>query len=414
MNDELPRTRINKPHKHHKLIIFVVLVVIIYLIGNIYVNLDYQLKSPYNSKQTLNLSFHPQSKPTWVSNVESAMAISNHQILTSGAQKPLPTASTAKLITSLVVLKARPISPGHTGPIITMTPADVAIYNNYVSKNGSVVPIVAGENLDEYQILQGMLLPSADNLADILATWAYGSLSKYAQVANQFLKANNINNTHVGTDASGYSPTTVSTAKDLVKIGELVMKNPILAQIVNQQQAYDIPVVGTINNLNYLLGADYIVGIKTGSTGQAGGVFVGAAKYPINNKTAPIITAIMGTPDLNDALIDSSLMIQGAEKAFNNQQVLTANQVVANLNLPWGGQAQLLATKNASQTTWYYSSKKYQIKIQPIKVNKTHAGQNVGDLVLTANSYNPTQTIPLKLAKSIQEPLWWTVFHFNF
>jgi len=413
MNNE-PRTRISQSRKHHKLIIFVVLVIIVYLISNIYINLGYQIKSPYNPKQTLNLSFKPQSQPTWVSNAESAMAIDGHQILTSGSQKPLPTASTAKLITSLVVLKARPISPGHTGPIITMTPADVAIYNNYVSKDGSVIPIVTGENLNEYQILEGMLLPSADNLADILATWAYGSLSRYSQVANQFLKANNINHTHVGTDASGYSPTTVSTAKDLVKIGELVMKNPILAQIVDEKNAYDIPVAGTIHNLNYLLGADYIVGIKTGSTGQAGGVFVGAANYPINNKTTTIITAIMGTPDLNDALIDSSLMFQQAEKAFSTQQVISPNQVVANLNLPWGGQAQLLATKKADQTTWYYSSKKYQVKIPPIKINKTYAGQKVGDLILTANSYNPEQTIPLKLAKKIQEPLWWTIFHFNF
>lgn len=404
-----------KPHnkKHLFLKIFLVLIVVIYFAINMSINLSYAVQPSKNLNHNLILSFKPKNQPTWINNVESAMAINGQQILTYGQQKELPTASTAKLVTALVVLKAKPIPAGETGPIITMTPADVAIYNNYVKKNGSVMTIVNGENLNEYQILEGMLLPSADNLADILATWAYGSLSNYANVANQYLKQHHINHTHIGTDASGYSSSTISTAKDLVKIGELVMKNPVLAQIVGQKQAYDIPVVGTINNLNYLLGADGINGIKTGSTNLAGGVFVGSANYQLpNSKSVPIITAVMGTPDLNDALIDSSILIQNDEKDFTNQQIIQNNQVVGNLNLPWGGSNQILTAKPINEITWYYPSAQYRLKIKPLKINQKNTS-NIGQLVMVANPMNPSITVPIKLAHQIHEPLWWTIFHFN-
>ncbi len=407
-------TKPRKAHKKHLFLkIFIVLIVVIYVAVNMSINLSYAIQPTRNLNHNLNLSFKPKNQPTWINNIESAMAINGQQILTYGQQKELPTASTAKLITALVVLKAKPISPGHTGPIITMTPADVSIYNNYVKKNGSVMPIVNSENLNEYQILEGMLLPSADNLADVLATWAYGSLSNYANVANQYLKQHGINHTHIGTDASGYSSSTVSTAKDLVKIGELVMKNPVLAQIVGQKQAYDIPVVGTINNLNYLLGADGINGIKTGSTNLAGGVFVGSASYQLpNNRSVPLITAIMGTPDLNDALIDSSILIQNDEKDFSNQQVIQNNQAVGNLNLPWGGTDQILTTKSINEVTWYYPNTQYRLKIKSLKVNQKHL-TNIGQLTTIANSMNSSVNIPVKLAQPIHEPLWWTIFHFN-
>src|SRR5882672_4776118 len=60
-------------------------------------------------------------------------------VLTSGTQKALPTASIAKIITCLAVLQAKPLNVGDQGPSMTLTQADVDIYNAYVAKGGSVV-----------------------------------------------------------------------------------------------------------------------------------------------------------------------------------------------------------------------------------------------------------------------------------
>jgi D-alanyl-D-alanine carboxypeptidase (penicillin-binding protein 5/6) len=42
-----------------------------------------------------------------------------------------------------------------------------------------------GEELSEYQALQALLLPSANNIAETLARWAFGSIDAYNAYANQ-------------------------------------------------------------------------------------------------------------------------------------------------------------------------------------------------------------------------------------
>ena len=87
-----------------------------------------------------------------------------------------------------------------------------------------------------------------------MAIWAFGSLKNYSQAANQYLEDQGLVETHVGSDASGFNPSTTSTARDLVRIGELVMQDPVLKQIVGQSSASDFPVVNNIKNVNSLLG----------------------------------------------------------------------------------------------------------------------------------------------------------------
>ena len=95
---------------------------------------------------------------------------------TSGAAAPLPMASTAKMMTALLVLEDHPVAINDPGPVLTVTRADVATYFAERSQGESVVPVAAGEQLTEYQLLQGLLLPSASNFADLLANWDAGSV----------------------------------------------------------------------------------------------------------------------------------------------------------------------------------------------------------------------------------------------
>jgi D-alanyl-D-alanine carboxypeptidase (penicillin-binding protein 5/6) len=148
-----------------------------------------------------NLSVEAQTSPSlnWPSQGESAVGIVGTNILQSiGDSTPKPTASTAKLITALMVLKAKPLSVSDTGPTVTLTQADVNIYNAYLAEDGSVVQVQAGEQITEYQMLEAMLLPSANNIADSLAIWAYGSLSAYSTAANAYVKSLGLSATTIG------------------------------------------------------------------------------------------------------------------------------------------------------------------------------------------------------------------------
>jgi D-alanyl-D-alanine carboxypeptidase (penicillin-binding protein 5/6) len=250
--------------------------------------------------------------------------VGSGMIQTRGTQTSVPTASTAKMITALVVLHAKPLSLGQTGPTLTMSRNDIALLNKYIASNGSMIgKVIVGEQLSEYQMLEAMMLPSANNMADSLAIWAYGSLPAYQEAANNYLASKGLQNTHVGTDASGLDPSTVSTAHDMVLIGELVMQNPVLAEIVGKQRVNSFPLIGTITNTNALLGKSGIVGIKTGNSDQQNGAYVAAANITVNGRTETIVTAILGAPSLDDAMNASLPLLKSVEP--NSKPVISSD-----------------------------------------------------------------------------------------
>jgi serine-type D-Ala-D-Ala carboxypeptidase (penicillin-binding protein 5/6) len=351
----------------------------------------------------------------WPSAGQSAIAIIDSPILeTHGMQTPVPTASTAKLITALVVLNAKPLALNQPGPILSLTASDVALYDSYVAQDGSVVPVQTGEQISEYQVLQTLLLPSANNMADSLAIWAFGSLDAYKAAATDYLTQHGLTATHIGSDASGFSPGTTSTADDLVKLGTLAMQNPVLAQIVNQSTAIGIPVAGTIKNVNFLLGSDGIIGIKTGNTDQAGGVFVSASRIPVNGKPVTIVTAVVDQPSLLDAMKSSQSLIQSAQTNFKPARVVTAGAAVDSYALPWSnhGNVQAIASQNLTVTTWLGSPTATALaQAKPVPASAT-AGKTVGTITTEPSPFSSPQQTPLKLQTAIPKPsIWWRFLH---
>ena len=196
-------------------------------------------------------------------------------------------ASTIKIITALAILDKKPLQTGQQGPYITLGTSDVAIYQDYLRRGGSVAKVAAGEKISQYQALQAMLLPSANNIADSLVIWAFGSQKAYLSYAADFVASIGLKNTHLA-DASGFSPNSTSTAEDLVTAGLKAMRNPVIAEIVAQKQA-KIPIAGVIQNVNWLLGKDGIIGIKTGHTDEAGGCYLFASRMIIAGKRVNIL-----------------------------------------------------------------------------------------------------------------------------
>lgn len=355
-----------------------------------------------------------ESKISWPALGQSAVGVLGTSIIdTHETQKPVPTASTAKMITALMVLKVKPLSLGDKGPLISLTPADVAIYNAYVAEQGSVVQVQAGEQMSEYQMLEAMLLPSANNIADSIASWAYGSLPAYSEAANQYLQKIGLSQTHVGPDASGFIPSTVSTAHDLVRIGEIVMNNPVLASIVKQTSATGIPVVNNIKNVNYLLGTANIIGVKTGNTDQAGGVYVGAAKTIINGQAVTIVTADEGTPNLAQAVSGSLPLIVSAQSNYQQVKLLSAGSVVANYILPWDHQKIPVITSAPFKVYVWGGDKAIvsSISLKSIKYPAL-ANQNVGSINSQSNNELGVNSASLKLQIGFSKPsILWRLEH---
>jgi D-alanyl-D-alanine carboxypeptidase (penicillin-binding protein 5/6) len=324
----------------------------------------------------------------------------------NGTQKAAPIASVAKVMTAYSVLKQRPVSLGKQGPVISISDQDILTYNDYYSKGGSVARVASGEKITEYQAVQALMLPSANNFADTLAIWAFGSMDKYILYANNQAKALGLKDTHIS-DASGFSPQTLSSAHDLVLLGQAAIKNPVLAQIVNQRQA-TIPEAGTIQNVNWLLGIDNVNGIKTGNTEEAMGCFLFSSERVVAGQKITVVGAIMGAPDLNKAIGDSRPIITAVDNGFKTVHAVTAGQEIGYYELPWAGRAKAAAKKDLSFLVWQGSTVDLSAKVNAIEAPQPK-GTVVGFIKGKADKKSAASEIIL--AQPVNKPSWkWRIF----
>ncbi len=344
---------------------------------------------------------------TWPSYGQSAVGARGYKVLAAhGADTPLPTASIAKVMTAFAVLRQHPLALGEQGPMITLQASDVQLYNDYLAKNGSTVAVQAGEQISEYQALQALLLPSANNMADSLAIWAFGSISNYLSYANGLSQTIGLQKSHFA-DASGFSPDTVSTAKDLVLLGESILLNDVMSQIINQTSA-DIPVAGNIKNVNFALGIEGINGIKTGNTEEAGGCFLVSAAHTFpNGQKIVAVAAIMGAPNLSTALQDSLPLLKSTYAGFGTIMIASKGETVGSYSVPWQGQVPLEAKSDAKLFTWQGDLIKAQPALEVLRV-PSNQGDAVG--TLSASSGIVQVSTDVVLAKAVSKPtLAWRI-----
>jgi D-alanyl-D-alanine carboxypeptidase (penicillin-binding protein 5/6) len=248
----------------------------------------------------------------WPASGQAAFIRSGQSQIQAGPnQHAAAIASVAKVMTAYVVLRDHPLRLGQEGPPITLTYADVADTDRRLRQGESVVPVVSGEHLSERQALQALLLPSANNLAAVLARWDAGSVNRFVARMNATARSLGMTRTRY-TDPSGYDDATVSTAADQVRVVDRAMGLALFASIVATPSA-TLPVAGTVHNTNTLLGQNGFVGVKTGSTDAAGGCFAFRAIRLIGGKRTTITGVVLGQPGDNqvagglaaaDAMVD--------------------------------------------------------------------------------------------------------------
>jgi D-alanyl-D-alanine carboxypeptidase (penicillin-binding protein 5/6) len=255
-----------------------------------------------------------------------------------GASRPVPIASVAKVMTAYIILRDHPLGAGAPGPAIVVQPGEAAAYPAQAGNGDSLVPVSAGEQLSERQALEALLLPSADNMAWILARWDAGSQAAFTAQMNTTARRLGMTTTHY-TDPSGLSASTISTAADQVRLGMAAMSEPALAQIVALRSTV-IPVAGVVRNYNTLLGQDGITGLKTGSDTAAGGCILLAAWRQARGHDTLIVAATFGQPGTMATMLPTALQA-------GHQLVLALGRALA------GQSAQHLSGKKAGKLRAY-------------------------------------------------------------
>jgi D-alanyl-D-alanine carboxypeptidase (penicillin-binding protein 5/6) len=274
----------------------------------------------------------PLGTIAWPASGVSAAGISGIGVLPGpGASQPVPIASVAKVMTAYIILSDHPLGAGEPGPPIVVRPGEAAAYPAQARNGDSLVPVTAGEQLTEREALEALLLPSADNMAWILARWDVGSRAAFTARMNTTARRLGMTGTHY-TDPSGLSASTTSTAADQVRLGMAAMREPALAHIVALRSAV-IPVAGVVRNYNTMLGQDGITGLKSGSDTAAGGCVLLAAWQRAHGHDTLIVAATFGQPGTMATMLPTALqaghqlvLVLGRALAGQSAQHLTGNE----------------------------------------------------------------------------------------
>ena len=247
----------------------------------------------------------------------------------SGGLTAVPIASVAKVMTAYLTLVAHPLSGSRQGFVLTVSAGDAAAERERAATGQSVLPVAVGERITERQALEALLLPSANNVAEMLAAHDAGSIPAFVARMNVVARQLGMTATTY-TDPSGYAETTTSTARDQVRLAEVALRLPVFAQIVDLRVA-ELPLVGTVSNYDGLAGRDGYVGIKTGSDRNAGGCLVFAKRVAVDGHPVTIVGAVLGQRQgslIPSALTSARLLGDSAAAAVRRVVVLPARSDV--------------------------------------------------------------------------------------
>lgn len=317
---------------------------------------------PAIAAESVKLNTSPKELITeihWPNDGQAAFGSLNDGVLmTTPKESQKPMASITKLVTALAVLDKLPLNPGETGPLFEIEEIDLNYYRNYVSKFGSVMPINAGQKISELDALKGMLLPSANNIADSLVRWVFGSEAEYLDYANAMLKRIELDEVMVA-DASGFSPGSKSTPSGLIELGRKVLKNPVLSEIISSRSAV-IPGTGEIKNTNMLLNDANSIGIKTGNTDEAGACLLYAYKFgPDLDQT--YIGVVMDQPNYYGMFATARNLKDSVLKNYSVIEVLPAGTVVGRMTSSWNQESDIVTSEPLKIYGW--PGKTYMVDI---------------------------------------------------
>ena len=328
---------------------------IVFLLITAYGVLAYLVKPVYEptvygsslERQVVDLPW-PTSGSASIGEIDSDLVMGQ-----SKGNSVLPTASTIKILTALVLLKEKPLGETEIGPIISFDEADVASTEALKALGASVFTVAPGTSLTYREALDVMLLQSANNIADKLAVWGFGSNDAYLLAAKNYADVNRLSKTVIS-DASGLSPDTKSTANDLLTLTKLALSDPLVKQIVSQKTA-TLSDGTVVTNTNQLLGDGY-TGVKTGFTNEAGACLLLSKETVVKGRKIEAIVVLQGQVDRQTANTVGQDIMGDFLAGYMERQILSKDQAVGFYLSPWGSKTPILAHDNLLIVSYIGSS----------------------------------------------------------
>ena len=324
-------------------------------------------------------------------------------IATSGSTDSVPIASITKVITALVTLDARPLDVNDPGETLTMGEADLGYLRATLAVDGSWVGVTAGQVLTVRDVLDIMLMESANNYAQTLTNWAFGTQEAYLSAANDYLERMGLDNTRV-VDSYGLNPGNVSSTRDLMAIAELALANPTIAASISTKHR-ELPELGSIDNSNGLLGSQGIDGMKTGTSDEAGSCLLFTWTYEIDGQIKRHAGVVLGAPDGATARARAMDIVNSTNALYAVVPLVAAGTIVGSLTTPWGETANIVTTEAAQSLVFGAPDIVEESELPALSA--ANPEQEIGTLSFTIDG-GDVASVPLSVETAIDDPgFWW-------
>ncbi|MEU9256696.1 serine hydrolase [Streptomyces sp. NPDC048270] len=284
----------------------------------------------------------------WPAEGQASVMIDGYDTASSPDQRPVPTASIAKVMTAFLFLSRYPLRADEEGPSFTVSAEEAARYPTRVANGESLTPVTTGQLFTERQALQAVLAISANNVADEIARWYAGTRAAFVTEMNQTARRLGMTSTTY-TDPTGFDPATVSTPADQVKLLSAALRLSEFAELAGS--SYTDRSGARHLNTNPLLGEQGVFAGKTGTTTPAGRNLVFAAHRVIAGADRLVVTAVMAQPQRPEILrTAATTLLTAADRSLVSTPVIRAGETVAHLDDGTGHRQPLRAAQDITAT----------------------------------------------------------------
>jgi serine-type D-Ala-D-Ala carboxypeptidase (penicillin-binding protein 5/6) len=204
---------------------------------------------------------------------------SGEPLASFNADQPRPVASLAKLMTARLVLDA-----GRLEQAATVPPLQIA-------GDESQAGLEPGDHVSRIELLQAMLVASANDAARTLAVDVAGNEHGFVRMMNAEAAAAGLDATRYANPVGLDDPAQHSSAADVARLARDLMQDPAFRRIVAAESTTldgsELPATNDL--LGVYRGAD---GIKTGHTDEAGWCIAASA----TRDGRSIVVVVLGAP----------------------------------------------------------------------------------------------------------------------
>ncbi|TDN91353.1 D-alanyl-D-alanine carboxypeptidase [Microbacterium sp. BK668] len=342
--------------------------------------------------------------PAWPVEGSGAVAVQGFDGTVASTQDAAPIASITKVVTALLVLEEMPLALGEQGPEYRFTSNDRSAYWGYRSRGESALDVPAGGTLTEYQLLEGMLIGSANNYADRLASNLWPNDAVFARAADDWLEAHGVPGITIA-EPTGFDRRNTASAAALIPLAQKALANPVIAEIVAKREV-DLPGAGRVTNTNGLLADPGVIGVKTGSLDDFN--LLAAKNITVGDTPVRLYASVLGQPDDPRRVEATRALFAQLESELQVEPSVPVGTTVGTVDTAWGDRADVVTDADASVVLWNGAAGTTTTDLELGDLRD--AGDVVGSLSVTGPLN--TATVEVSLDGDIEPPsAWWRLTH---